>query len=42
VIEYFESFGKRSDRRGNFMAAFGQSLAEFEQEALLHLASAVR
>jgi hypothetical protein len=37
VVEYFRSFAKRVDRRGNFAAAFGQSLAEFEQEALAHL-----
>ena len=37
VVEYFRSFAKRVDRRGNFAAAFGQSLAEFEQEALTHL-----
>jgi hypothetical protein len=37
VVEYFRSFAKRVDRRGNFVAAFGQSLGEFEQEALAHL-----
>ena len=37
VVGYFESFGKRVDRRRNFAAAFGQSLNEFEQEALAHL-----
>jgi hypothetical protein len=37
VIEYFRSFAKRVDRRGNFEAAFGQSLGEFEREALAHL-----
>jgi hypothetical protein len=42
LVEYFRSFGKRVDRRANFVAAFGQSLAEFEQEAAAHLASAVR
>jgi hypothetical protein len=42
LVEYFQSFSKRVDRRGNFTAAFGQSLAEFEQEAFAHLASAVR
>jgi hypothetical protein len=42
LVEYFQSFSKRGDRRGNFTAAFGQSLAEFEQEAFAHLASAVR
>ena len=42
LVEYFRSFSKRVDRPENFMAAFGQSLADFEQEALAHLASAVR
>jgi hypothetical protein len=42
LVEYFHSFRMRADRSGNFTAAFGQSLAEFEQEALTHLASAVR
>jgi hypothetical protein len=42
VVEYFHSFSNRSDRRANFHAAFGQSLAEFEQEALVHLAGIVR
>ena len=37
VVEYFQSFAKRMDRRANFAAAFGQSLGEFEQEALAHL-----
>jgi len=37
VVEYFRSFATRVDRRGNFAAAFGQSLGEFEQEALAHL-----
>ena len=37
VVEYFRSFTKRGDRRANFAAAFGQSLDEFEQEALAHL-----
>src|SRR5205814_5598086 len=32
VMEYFGSFARRVDRRGNFHAAFGQSLDEFEQE----------
>jgi hypothetical protein len=30
------------DRHASFRAAFGESLAKFEQEALAHLASAVR
>jgi hypothetical protein len=42
VVEYFHSFRTRGDRRGNFQAAFGQSLTEFEQEALAHLVSIVR
>ena len=42
VVEYFHSFRTRDDRRGNFQAAFGQSLTEFEQEALAHLVSIVR
>jgi hypothetical protein len=42
VVRYFESFSKRADRRGNFAAAFGQSLAEFEHEALVHLAQSMR
>jgi hypothetical protein len=42
VVDYFHSFRTRVDRGGNFRAAFGQSLAEFEQEALAHLASTVR
>lgn len=37
VVEYFQSFAKHVDRRANFAAAFGQSLGEFEQEALAHL-----
>jgi hypothetical protein len=36
-VGYFQLFAKRVDRRGNFVAAFGQSLDEFEQEALGHL-----
>jgi len=42
VLEYFHSFRTRVDRRANFREAFGQSLAEFEQEALTHLAGIVR
>jgi hypothetical protein len=42
VAEYFHSFRTRDDRRGNFQAAFGQSVTEFEQEALAHLVSIVR
>lgn len=42
LLEYFRAFGTRVDRHANFRAAVGQSLAEVEQEALAHLASAVR
>jgi hypothetical protein len=42
LLEYFHSFRTRVDRRANFRAAFGQSVAEFEQEALAHLASIVQ
>jgi hypothetical protein len=42
LVEYFETFRTRGDRRANFRAAFGQSLAEFEQEALTYLASTVQ
>jgi hypothetical protein len=42
VVEYFHSFRTRVDRGGNFRAAFGQSLSDFEQEAVAHLASIVR
>ena len=42
VAEYFRSFGTRADRAANFASAFGQSVPEFEQEALAHLAAAVR
>jgi hypothetical protein len=42
LVEYFRSFSQRVDRQANFVAAFGQSLTEFEQEALAHLAGAVR
>ena len=38
VVGYFRSFAQHVDRRANFQAAFGQSLAEFEQEAVAHLA----
>lgn len=37
VVGYFRSLATHVDRRGNFAAAFGQSLGEFEQEALAHL-----
>ena len=42
IVEYFHAFRTRGDRRENFEAAFGQSLAEFEQEALAHLAGIAR
>jgi hypothetical protein len=42
LVGYFRSCGVRADRRENFTAAFGQSVTEFEQEALAHLAIAVR
>jgi hypothetical protein len=42
LVEYFRSFSRRVDRHANFAATFGQSLLEFEQEALAHLATAVR
>ncbi|HZF04921.1 MAG TPA: hypothetical protein VE932_11390, partial [Patescibacteria group bacterium] len=38
VVGYFRSLATRADRRGNFAAAFGQSLDDFEREALAHLA----
>jgi hypothetical protein len=42
VLGYFRSFAVRADRRGNFAAAFGQSIEEFEREALGHLAKFAR
>jgi hypothetical protein len=42
VVEYFHSLQARGDRRAIFQAAFGQSVDEFEQEALAHLAGSVR
>jgi len=42
VVGYFRSFATSADRRGNFAAAFGQSLEDFEQEALAHLAKFAR
>ena len=38
-VGYFRSFATRVDRRANFGAAFEQSLEDFEQEALAHLAT---
>ncbi len=38
MLGYFRSFAARGDRQANFAAAFGQSIEEFEQEALAHLA----
>jgi hypothetical protein len=37
VVDYFRAFAHRADRRVNFAAAFGQSIDEFEGEALAHL-----
>ena len=42
VVTYFRSFAGRGERHDNFADAFGQSLGEFEQEALSHLATATR
>ena len=42
LVEYFRSFAAGGDRRATFAAAFGQSLEAFEEEALAHLAAAVR
>jgi hypothetical protein len=42
LVEYFEAFRTRGGRRANFRTAFGQSLAEFEQEALAYLTTTVR
>ena len=38
VVDYFRSCATRGDRHGKFAAAFGQSLEDFEREALAHLA----
>jgi hypothetical protein len=40
LVDYFRAFAAQQDRRGNFHTAFGQSLEEFEQEILAHLARA--
>ncbi len=37
VVDYFRAFSVRNDRAGNFRAAFGQSLQEFEAEILASL-----
>jgi len=37
---YFASFRRSGDRHTNFVAAFGQSLADFEADALVHLKTA--
>ena len=37
VVGYFRSFAGPGERHDNFAAAFGQSLEQFEQEALAHL-----
>lgn len=42
IVEYYRAFAQRQSRRDNFRLAFGQSLAEFEQEVLVHLQKAVR
>jgi hypothetical protein len=42
IAEYYRAFAQRQSRRDNFRLAFGQSLAEFEQEVLVHLQKAVR
>ena len=42
VVDYYRAFANRQQRRENFRLAFGQSLAEFEQEVLGHLQKAVR
>jgi hypothetical protein len=38
VVDYFHFLARRVERRASFVAAFGQSIDEFEQEALAHLA----
>lgn len=40
VRAYFASFRRSSDRRGNFEAAFGRSLADFEADVLVRLKTA--
>lgn len=41
LVAYFQTYRTRGDGRANFRAGFGQSLAEFEQEALAYLATTV-
>ena len=41
-LDYFRLFGQRQNRFDNFRRAFGQSLAEFEQEVLGHLKTVTR
>jgi hypothetical protein len=42
VVTYFRSFAGPGERHDNFAEAFGQSLAQFEQEALGHLGKVTR
>jgi hypothetical protein len=42
VVEYFRLFSQKPSRFENFRRAFGQTLAEFEQEVLGHLKSVTR
>jgi hypothetical protein len=42
VVDYFRSFGNRQNRFDNFRRAFGQTLADFEQEILGHLRTVTR
>ena len=37
MVEYFRSCARVRDRRGNFAAAFGQTIEEFEAEVTGHL-----
>jgi hypothetical protein len=39
VVEYFRAFATTVDRHGNFRRAFGQTLAEFEEEVLARIAA---
>ena len=40
IRTYFASFRRASDRRKNFDAAFGESLADFEADVLVRLKTA--
>ena len=42
VVDYFRTFATRQNRFDNFRRAFGQTLAEFEQEILAHLKTVTR